>query len=150
MGLDMYLEAEHYVSPYDDKGKALGKVIRESVGCGLEGYTPKNVTFELGYWRKANAIHGWFVDNVQDGLDDCESHYVPIEKLRELKEICTKVLGDINLAIDLLPTTKGFFFGEASYDDYYRVQLERTLDILDKVLSTPNVEDWWITYRASW
>ena len=26
---------------------------------------------EVGYWRKANAIHGWFVRNVQNGKDDC-------------------------------------------------------------------------------
>ena len=26
---------------------------------------------QIASWRKANAIHKWFVDNVQDGVDDC-------------------------------------------------------------------------------
>lgn len=29
---------------------------------------------QVGYWRKANEIHNWFVESVQDGEDDCEYH----------------------------------------------------------------------------
>ena len=28
------------------------------------------------YWRKANAIHGWFVKNAQQGIDDCRTYSV--------------------------------------------------------------------------
>ena len=38
---------------------------------------------EVGYWRKANQIHKWFVDNVQDGVDDCGEYKVTKEQLIE-------------------------------------------------------------------
>lgn len=51
------------------------------------------VGFEAGYWRKANQIHKWFVENVQEGEDDCKEYYVSREKLKEL-------LGKVNRILD--------------------------------------------------
>jgi hypothetical protein len=150
MGLDMYLEAEHYVSDHEENGKELAAAIQRHVGGGLDKFRPKNVTFELAYWRKANAIHNWFVTNVQDGKDECQSSYVPLDALERLKETCEKVLDDIELASELLPTAKGFFFGETGYDEYYVETVEKTLTILNSILSDPNAKRWWITYTASW
>ena len=42
-------------------------------------------------WRKANAIHRWFVENVQDGEDDCDIYEVPKEQLEELLGICITI-----------------------------------------------------------
>lgn len=42
----------------------------------------------VGDWRKANAIHKWFVDNVQDGEDDCGYYEVDKEQLEDLLSIC--------------------------------------------------------------
>ena len=150
MGLDMYLTAELYVSEYNEKDKPLENAIKQNVPSGLGAFRPKNVTFELAYWRKANAIHGWFVKNVQEGTDDCGNYYVSLDKLKELKETCEKVLKDVRLAEDLLPTTKGFFFGDYKYDEYYEDDLVRTLEALDKILSSPDAKDWWIEYHSSW
>lgn len=150
MGLDMYLMAEHYVSEFEDRGKLLMKAIQASVGDGLGEFRPKNVSFELAYWRKANAIHGWFVENVQDGVDECQSSYVPLESLQKLRELCEKILDNFALAPELLPVTKGFFFGGTEYDESYEDDLRKTVAILDKILSNPNAKHWWITYRASW
>ena len=36
----------------------------------------KSKGVEVAYWRKANAIHGWFVYNIQDGVDDQNEYYV--------------------------------------------------------------------------
>ena len=48
---------------------------------------------EVGYWRKANHIHKWFVDNVQDGIDDCDFHNeVTPDHLRNLRTVCGKVI----------------------------------------------------------
>jgi hypothetical protein len=47
--------------------------------------------FREVYWRKANAIHNWFVHNVQEDNDDCGDYYVPPSKLRELGDICRKL-----------------------------------------------------------
>ena len=56
---------------------------------GLHG----KLSEEIGYWRKANHIHNWFVENVQEGVDDCEYHdEVTKETLEELRDICKKVL----------------------------------------------------------
>ncbi len=47
---------------------------------------------EVGYWRKANMIHDWMVEHVQDGFDDCCYHNeVTKEILEELLDTCTKV-----------------------------------------------------------
>lgn len=51
------------------------------------------ISDNVAYWRKANAIHRWFVDNIQKGVDDCEYHReVRKEDLEELQEICKKVI----------------------------------------------------------
>ena len=44
------------------------------------------------YWRKANHIHQWFVDNVQDGEDDCGNHSVTPEHMLELLDVCETVI----------------------------------------------------------
>lgn len=52
----------------------------------------------VGYWRKANHIHNWFVENVQDYEDDCDYHNeVTKEILEELLKICTTVLDSCEL-----------------------------------------------------
>ena len=43
---------------------------------------------EVGYWRKANHIHNWFVQKVQNGIDQCEEHEVSREKMKELLAEC--------------------------------------------------------------
>lgn len=48
---------------------------------------------EVGYWRKANQIHNWFVENIQNGVDDCDYHReVREEDLLELLDVCKRVL----------------------------------------------------------
>lgn len=47
----------------------------------------------VAYWRKANAIHKWFVDHVQDGEDDCDYHReVTKQDLEELRDACKEIL----------------------------------------------------------
>ena len=43
---------------------------------------------QVASWRKANAIHNWFVENVQDGVDDCGIYEVSKEDLENLLHIC--------------------------------------------------------------
>lgn len=53
---------------------------------------------QVGYWRKANHIHNWFVENVQDGQDDCEYHQeVTKEILEELLYVCKMVLASCEM-----------------------------------------------------
>lgn len=56
-------------------------------------YEYQRISEEVGYWRKANAIHDWFVDHVQDGIDDCNYHHeVTKEILEELRNTCETVI----------------------------------------------------------
>lgn len=54
-------------------------------------YCHKSLLEQLVSWRKANQIHNWFVENVQDGQDDCGSYEVTKEQLETLLELCMKV-----------------------------------------------------------
>lgn len=101
MGLDMYLYANKYVSYWlsrdEDKAKQIARInaIREAAGFPKDtNERPEGVTVQVqaGYWRKANAIHKWFVENCQDGVDDCRESYVSREQLQELLGICQKVM----------------------------------------------------------
>jgi hypothetical protein len=106
---------------------------------GLDMYLWKRVKEpvdeQFAYWRKANAIHAWFVDNVQDGNDDQRDYKVSIEQLQELLDVVDEVLNDREKASELLPTRLGFFFGSDEYDEYYFKDLEDTKDILERAIA---------------
>jgi hypothetical protein len=155
MGLDMYLEARKFVSGWNhrpEEERELYKNIVESVGMGhVQDDRFATVNVNVGYWRKANHIHDWFVNNVQDGEDDCKSYHVSREQLMELIEICERVhrSGDPDLAEELLPTASGFFFGDTQYDEYYFEETERTAKMLGKLVAeAPTDVDFY--YSSSW
>ena len=143
----MYLNAERYLWGYNEGDKELGDNIGQLVGLPV-GSNVKTITVEAGYWRKANQIHNWFVQNVQDGEDQCQEAYVSREHLKELKEVCQKVLDNHDLAESLLPTASGFFFGGTEYDSYYFNEVEITIMIIDSALALP--DGWDFSYRSSW
>lgn len=49
------------------------------------------------YWRKANAIHGWFVDALMGGNDDCSTCEVGVPDLIKLRDTCKKVIAESKL-----------------------------------------------------
>ena len=153
VGLDMYLNASKYLSDYiaaeKEKKEEMLKLFPELKAYLTKDTNPiKHVVAEVGYWRKANAIHNWFVQNVQEGEDDCKSYYVSRESLEELKNLCQRVLVDNKLAQELLPPTSGFFFGSTEPDEYYFTDLRSTIEIIDRALALPN--GWVIGYQSSW
>lgn len=103
-----------------------------------------------GYWRKANHIHKWFVENVQDKKDDCELYLVSKEKLEQLKDYCQRVKENFLLGPILLPTQDGFFFGGTGYDSYYLDNVKDTIKIIEDVLASTNFENQCIFYESSW
>jgi len=123
---------------------------------------------ELIDWRKSNMIHKWFVDNVQNGNDDCNDYPVTIDNLKELISVIDEILGitikekivhslkdgfDKEKAEELLPTQSGFFFGSTDYDEYYLEDLKRTQKVLKTFLEGLNeakIKDLKITYWSSW
>lgn len=109
MGLDMYLsKTKKFERMSFDGLKKLDSLtwsleehcpnaIVELEKAGLfitqgEHYKYKTIYEQIGYWRKANQIHNWFVQNVQDGNDDCDSYEVTKEQLTELYNTAKTVL----------------------------------------------------------
>ena len=99
--------------------------------------------YNVGYWRKANAIHNWFVINVQGGEDDCNEFKVLYEDLLKLKNLCEQVLETKDTT--LLPPKEGFFFGVTEIDERYFDDLRNTIEIID---SLDPYGDYY--YQSSW
>lgn len=136
MGLDMYLKRKKYIGAHWEHRNVKGSIDITINGhkCNIAFDKISEITEQFGYWRKANAIHKWFVDNVQDGVDDCKEYYVEEDDLKRLLDTCKKVKENHDLASELLPTTQGFFFGSQEYDEYYFMDIDETIEILEKAL----------------
>ena len=154
MGLDMYLTATKYVGRWNHS-KETEKQAYDTItkAIGLEGHVCEgapslNVEIMLCYWRKANAIHKWFVDNVQNGEDNCGRYYVDREKLRELIDLCRKVMESRDSGE--LPPQAGFFFGSTAVDDWYWDDLQHTIDQLQAVLDDKKFAGLDLFYQSSW
>lgn len=154
MGLDMYLYASKYSSDAawrdEDDRKLFNEVLKAVDG---ESFIDKDlpsliVDLKVGYWRKANQIHQWFVDNVQEGNDNCAEYYVSREKLEELRELCVNVRNNKDTAEENLPPSQGFFFGSTEIDEWYWQDIDETIEIIDKCLKMP--EEWSFKYQSSW
>lgn len=143
MGLDMYLNAKRFIWFGE---KELGSKVAEAFP-ELRGRRVKEVVVEALYWRKANAIHKWFVDNCQEGVDDCGNYYVGREQLEELRDLILEVLKNKNSK--LLPPQAGFFFGSTDINDWYWEDLRSTADGLERVLAE-FPKDWEFEYHSSW
>jgi len=146
MGLDMYLNAKRFLWHTEDD---LATNIKNNFPDLPEHMRIKEVTIEAMYWRKANAIHKWFVDKVQEGVDDCSEFEVSLEQLEELLAVIDEVLDNPERAGELLPPQEGFFFGGTDLDEWYWQDLKRTQSELQE-LFTRNWRSWDFYYRASW
>ena len=101
----MYLKKKIYIGANYKHRNVKGEISITIYG------KPVNINFgkvsyieeQAAYWRKANAIHKWFVDNCQNGVDDCEEYSVGIEDLRKLLNKCEKVIKLSVLIKDSIP-----------------------------------------------
>ena len=153
MGLDMYLTRKTYVKQWSHQTPEEQFEITITKGGkpydGIDVSNVTNIEEEVGYWRKANQIHRWFVDNVQNGVDNCGEYSVSKGELEELRNICTGVLNDHSKAEELLPSASGFFFGNTDYDEWYYNDVQHTIEIIDKIFSeSDGNQD--IYYSSSW
>jgi cephalosporin-C deacetylase-like acetyl esterase len=145
----------------------------------------KPVREEVAYWRKANHIHKWFLDNVvpEEKREDFNCDYAEVskEKLEELKKVCElvvkksklvpgkvveslrltdkglepiKVRGKVILfkktAKKNLPTMEGPFFGSTDYDEYYLVEVQRTIKLIDDIIENTDFDKYVIEYHCWW
>lgn len=167
----MYAYRRQYVKVDEEPEKSKLNKLLGTLGKPISALRQKRVAMldsQVMYWRKANHIHAWFVDNVQKGDDDCGKYFVPWEKLEELKSVCAKVLEsshlvdglvyggtffsdgqpepevrripgkviqDVSVAQDLLPTRAGYFFGNGEYDEHYLNEVRATKEWIESMLT---------------
>lgn len=152
----------------------LGDNVREDIKPDRIAY----IVEQVAYWRKFNALHNWIVDNCAEGIDECQEIYVSNDTMTELldnlkrakKELDRAGMkkatiqtgwdnnGDTFAEIDvydcedeikeILPPASGFFFGSTQIDEYYKSEVERTIEIIDTLLREDAEGDFY--YQASW
>jgi len=161
MGLDMYFTRRTYVqnwdhTPLEDKHK----ITIKQGGKSRTDIKPERITHiveEVGYWRKFNALHNWFVQNVQNGIDNCGEYYVDHAVMEKLLQDLEQVLADKDVVTDnernvkasqLLPTAQGFFFGGTEYDDYYYEMVDYTIGVLKEAIADTGRSTYY--YSSSW
>lgn len=94
MGLDMYAyKTKEYIPPVN--------------------FTDPEDAIEIFYWRKHPNLHGWmeslYIDKGGERPDfNCDPVRLDAEDLDALEK---------DLAQEMLPETKGFFFGESTPED---------------------------------
>lgn len=185
MGLDMYLYRSKKVkgltakdyskvdNTISDVPNEAFKSVRESIkGRSKEVYsqfdevvkergvysTWLSIFEDIGYWRKANQIHTFFVEQCQGGIDECQLTKVSKAKLNKLMSLCKQALAlkevYLNDGIvqgkpleEILPTASGFFFGGTEYDEWYFDGIQNTIEILEGVLPDTTADYY---YSSSW
>ena len=161
MGLDMYLTKEEYLTYLEKGTEGKYKTVTGAVISVTRTYSDGSkdtvdiktgawdsglyLNIPIGYWRKVNAIHNWFVQYCGDGVDDCKPIKICGDQLIKLRNLCQTVLNNPEKAADLLPTQKSFFFGSIEYNENYFTDLKDTIEILKDV-----DEEAYYTYETSW
>lgn len=150
MGLDMCLYKKIEVYGEYVHRKVKSEDITITIGGNTYPINTKDIaeiSIEVAYWREVNAIHNWFVTNIQGGNDDCKTYYVEFSQLKSLHNACKETLsmleGKKYNAKDLpLQPTAGFFFDPTDIDELFKSSIERTVKLLDAILATgedPNI-----------
>jgi hypothetical protein len=116
---------------------------------GLDMYLYRKEVEEVAYWRKANAIHGWFMQFTD--RDNCTPVSITKENLVDLRDTCAEVLRihTAEAAEELLPPTPGFFFGSNEIDEWYWDGIKHTIATLNEIIDN-STEDQEFEYQASW
>jgi hypothetical protein len=151
MGLDMFIWGKQRLWGISDEFKELQDNV-SAMFPELGDAKVNVVEAEVAYWRKANAIHDWFVKNVQNGKDECQETYLEKADLERLLAVVNEVLQDTSKAPKLLPTANGFFFGSTEYNEWYFRDLEYTKETIGKLVEKwdTDYKNWDFYYQSSW
>ena len=157
MGLDMHLLGERYIWKHTNEPQE--DLLRNKVAqaTGFKPNQVQGIKLDLGYWRKANHIHNWFVENIQGGEDNCRQYHVERSELMDLKHICQRIMDRVengdewkSYAEEVLPCCSGFFFGSTEIDEYYLEACKETIRIIDNIITDPALTDVDLYYASSW
>ena len=167
----MYLYKKTYVKNWEHNGAESQHTITVKLGGEVrKDIKPERIAYiteEVAYWRKFNALHGWFVNECGDGEDKCQEIYVDRGKMGELLNILNQVqnlLNNSKLSVkelrdwngkdyevevyecedevkELFCPTEGFFFGSTEVDKYFKQDVEETIETIDGLLKETENED---------
>ena len=155
MGLDMYLTKHIFIGA--EYGGITGNIelARDNKPLSIDISKVNKIVESVAYWRKANAIHNWFVQTLANGEDNCQPIYCTIDDLQKLLAICEHIMAEPTedfrqeLAAKLLPPCEGFFFGSTKIDEDYWKDLKYTIEILKGAVERHD-NGVYYEYRASW
>jgi len=171
MGLDMYLYKKTYVGVYEEDENNRHNVEIKLRGNNYNFQNVKYIVEEAGYWRKANAIHHWFIQHVGGGREESREMYVTTDDLENLYDLC--VHAHLSKDPTGLEPIGGFFFGSTDVDEWYWRYILNTIRILKPIVDNKKAieklreeypEDWYdyltaelhqeldseYSYEASW
>ena len=176
----MYLSKKTYVKKWGhEKPEEAFNVTVQKGGVTYPNIKSERISYiteEIMYWRKANQIHGWFVEHGNEVTEDV-MYRLDFEQIKELYDTCKKALDILNTApkrttqvvggwkngeeymvdvevydntdeiMELLPPVKGFFFGSYEIDDWYKSNLEETVKGLEEEINNQANEKWGAEYE---
>lgn len=163
MGLDMYFYARKTTyksfSKWDNPERANEVNYPEDLKIFSDYIYDRNfksvqteTSYQIGYFRKFNALHSYIVKTFADGIDNCQDIYLYKEDVEQIKKILDDVLeaNTEEKAKELLPTQSGFFFGGTDYDEYYFEDVKDAADLMQNILDNFDFENYQLVYEASW
>lgn len=153
MGLDMHLyKVEKEEVAYWNKANTIHAWFErrlipegEKIENGRPYYVDKEDLLELKHdceevLKKSNLIYKT-VQMKQYNYEIKAYEIVPTTKL---------MIDDPTVAMKLLPTQSGFFFGDTLYDDHYLEIIKSTIRQIDEILDTLNFDKCVLEYKAWW
>lgn len=152
MGLDMYLDCVtmfYDTSNEDARDAAVMPV-------NIKNDRVKSITESMIYWRKANQIHRWFVNNVQNGEDNCGTYLVNRDDISSLLAAVTVVLDAKDKSLDLGIERANSLLPPVEVGERYWSVLDRTKKELEDLLAEMDLTDpkgnfyQHYTYSSSW
>ena len=109
--------------------------------------------YQIGYFRKFNALHSYIVKTFADGIDNCQDIILYKEDVEQIKKVLDDVLNahqQVEKAKEILPTQSGFFFGGTDYDEFYFEDVKDAADLMQSFLDNFDFENYHLVYQASW
>lgn len=157
MGLDMYFSARktEFEHRFDELPNI--KIEYDEDLVDLQAYVTQrkslSVTteYDIGYFRKFNALHNYIVREFTNGEDNCRPVYLSHEDCHKILDTLKSITPEN--AKDIMPTGSGFFFGSTEYDDYYFSDVADAIELFELICNLVDKDEkykWSIIYQASW
>lgn len=163
MGLDMYFYARKTTyksfSKWDKPDRADETNYPEDLKTFSDYIYDRNfksveteIRYQIGYFRKFNALHSYIVKTFANGIDNCQDIILYKKDVEQIKKVLDDVLkaNTEEKAKEILPTQSGFFFGGTDYDEYYFEDVKDATDLMQNLLDNFDFESYQLVYQASW